>query len=84
MTVRIDHTAHLDQLLPIPTVAGEARDLARRDGANLAEAHLCYHSIEAGTLDPARCGAAKIVIDHFDLGPAERGHGLLTLGDSFG
>src|SRR5207253_5116374 len=31
----IDHAAHLDQLLPVPAVAGEPRDLARGNGANL-------------------------------------------------
>ena len=29
----VDHPAHLDQLLPVPAVASEARDLARADGA---------------------------------------------------
>ena len=27
---RIDHTAHPDQLLPVPTVPGKARDFAGR------------------------------------------------------
>jgi len=31
---------HLDQLLPVPAVTGEPRDLARGNGANLAETDL--------------------------------------------
>ena len=62
-------------------VARETRDLARPDGPNLAKAHLRHHPLEAGALDPTRGGSAKIVIDHLDLGPAERGqtiaHGVL-------
>src|SRR6266481_7944107 len=78
---RVDHAADLDQRLPVSAVAGKTRDLARCDGADLAEAHLCHHPLEAGALDPARSGTAKIVIDHLDLGPAERhkaiAHGIL-------
>src|SRR6516162_7816819 len=33
---RIDHTAHLDQLLPVPAVPGKARDFARRHRPNFA------------------------------------------------
>ena len=77
----VDHAAHLEQLLPIPAVTSKAGDLARRDGANLAEAHLRYHPLEAGALDTARSRTAEIVIDHLDLRPAERGqtiaHGIL-------
>jgi hypothetical protein len=42
---------------------------------------LRYHPLEAGALDAARRGTAKIVIDHLDLGPTECGqtitHGIL-------
>jgi hypothetical protein len=57
------------QLLPIPAVAGETRDLARRDGANLAEAYLRNHPLKAGALDTARSRTAEIFINHFDLRP---------------
>lgn len=46
----IDHAAHLDELLPIPAVAGEARDLAGANRTNLAEANLRHHSLESGAL----------------------------------
>ena len=46
----IDHAAHLDELLPIPTVTSEARDLAGANCTNLTEANLRYHSLEAGAL----------------------------------
>jgi hypothetical protein len=67
--------------LPVPTVAGEAGDLARRDGANLAETDLRHHPLEAGAPDTTRSGTAKIVVNHLDLGPAKRSqaiaHGIL-------
>src|SRR4029079_10781386 len=37
---RVDHTAHLDELLPVPAVAGHARDLAGTNGAHPADAEL--------------------------------------------
>src|SRR5215510_15033423 len=67
----IDHAAHLDQLLPVPAVAGEPRDLARGNGANFAEADLRHHPLKTGALDAACSGTAKIIIDHLDLGPAK-------------
>src|SRR5262249_35933945 len=67
----IDHAAHLDQLLPVPAVAGEPRDLARGNGANLAETDLRHHPLKTGALDAACSGTAKIIIDHLDLGPAK-------------
>ena len=46
----VDHAAHLDELLPIPAVASEARDLAGANRTNLTEANLRYHSLETGAL----------------------------------
>jgi hypothetical protein len=46
----VDHAAHLDELLPISAVAGEARDLAGANRTNLTEANLRYHSLETGAL----------------------------------
>src|SRR5215831_3853826 len=78
---RIDNAAHLDQLLPVPAVAGEARDLAGTHGADLAETYFCDHALEAGALDAACGRTAEIVVDHLDLGPAECrqaiSHGIL-------
>src|SRR5260221_3700434 len=77
----VDHAAHLDQLLPVPAITGEARDLTRTDSSDLAETDLCDNPLEAGALTSARRRAAEIIIDHFDLGPAERRqavpHGVL-------
>src|SRR5258708_12373616 len=49
----IDHAAHLNELLPIPAVAGEARDLAGANRTNLTEANLRYHPLKASALYPA-------------------------------
>src|SRR6202049_3921735 len=49
----VDHAAHLDELLPIPAVASEARDLAGANRTNLTEANLRYYSLKASALYPA-------------------------------
>ena len=49
----IDHAAHLDELLPIPAVASEARDLAGANRTNLTEANLRYQPLKASALYPA-------------------------------
>ena len=78
---RVDDAAHLDQLLPVAAVAGEARDLAGADGADLAEADLGHHPFEARALHAAGRRAAEIVVDHLDLGKTQRRqpvpHGVL-------
>ena len=77
----VDYAAHLDQLLPVPAVTGKARDFPRAYRADLAEAHLRHHALEAGALNAARRRAAKIIIDDLDRRPAERSqttlHGIL-------
>src|SRR3954451_8924979 len=42
----VNHTAHLDQLLPVAAVAREAGDFAGRYCADLAEADLGHHPFE--------------------------------------
>ena len=77
----VDDATHLDQLLPVPAVAGEARHFPRRDRADLAEANLGDHALEAGAGDATRRRATKVVVDNIDLPPAERSqaipHGVL-------
>ena len=84
---RVHHAAHLDQLLPVAAVAGEARHLPRGDGPDLAEADLGHHPLEARAGDAARGGAPEVLIHDLDVRPAERGepiaHGVLQ-GAAFG
>ena len=68
----VDDPAHLDQLLPVTAVAGEARHFPRRDRTDLAQADLGDHPVEARPRDAARRGPAKVVVDRLDAGPAER------------
>ena len=68
---RVDHAAHFDQLLPVAAVRREARDLARRHSADLAETDLRHHAIEPGPGNRASRGAAQILVDDFDLREAE-------------
>jgi hypothetical protein len=44
----IDHPAHLDQLLPLTTVAGKPRHFTSGDDTDVTEAHLGHHPLEYG------------------------------------
>ena len=68
---RIDHPAHLDQLLPVPAVAGEPRHFPGRHRADLAEADLRNHAVESGAFRAAGRRAAEIVVDDVDLREAQ-------------
>jgi hypothetical protein len=57
----VDDTAHLDQLLPVSAVPGEARELTCAHRTDLAETNLGHHSLEAGALYAAGRRAAEIV-----------------------
>ena len=78
---RVDDPAHLDQLLPVAAVAGEARHLPRGHGPDLAQADLGDHALEAGAGHPARGRTPEVLVHHLDLRPAERcqsvAHGVL-------
>jgi hypothetical protein len=79
----VDDTAHLDQLLPVPAVAGKARHLPRRHRADLTKANLGNHALEAGADDAARRRATEVVVDGVDLRPPKCAqtipHGVLQL-----
>src|SRR4029077_5776172 len=68
---RVHHPAHLDQLLPIAAVAGEAGALSGGNRAYFAETNLRDHPLETGAHDAAGGRATEIVVNDFDLGPAE-------------
>src|SRR5450830_591730 len=70
---RVDHAAHLDQLLPVAAVACEARHFPRRHRADLAETDFGHHAFKTNPRDTASRRAAHIIVDGLDLGPAE-GH----------
>ena len=59
----VDDPAHLDQLPPVPAVAREARDLSRRNCADLAKAHLRDHPLEPGAGRSARCRQPEILVE---------------------
>src|SRR4029450_3802860 len=68
----VDDATHLDELLPVAAVAGKARHLPCGDRADLAQADLGHHTLEAGPGHTARGRAAEVIVDRLDLGPAER------------
>src|SRR4029077_1731401 len=63
---------HLDQLLPIAAIAGEAGDFAGRYRADLPEADFGHHPFEPDAWDATRGRPLEIVVHRVDLGPAER------------
>jgi hypothetical protein len=67
---RADQSTELDQHVPVAAVAGETRGLDRQHRTDTAGADRPDQTIEPGSGDPAT-GAAKIVVDDFDRGPAE-------------
>ena len=78
---RVDEAAHLDELLPVAAVAREPRDLPGRHRADLAQADLGDHALEARARGPARRRAAEVLVGDLDLGPAQLhepvAHGVL-------
>ena len=69
---RIDDAAHLHELLPVPAVAGKARDLTGGHGSHLAEANLGDHTVKSSAGYAACRGAPEVVVDRLDLRPTER------------
>ncbi len=67
---RPDEPAELEQRVPVTPVAGQARGLDRHHRADPAFADRSQQLLEPGAAD-ARAGAAEIVVDDADLGPAE-------------
>ena len=67
---RADQAAELEQRVPVAPVAGEPRRLERHDGADPALADRRQQLLEARAGD-AGAGAAEIVVDHLDRGPAQ-------------
>lgn len=64
----IDNSAHHDDLLPVPTVPGEAPDLARGHSADLSKAGFCRRSNPARVTAPAaerpRSSSTVSICDH--------------------
>ena len=73
----VDNTAHLDQLLPVPTVAGEARHLERRHRSDFAKADVGHHPFEAGPRHHSGRGAPKVLIDNLNFRPSQGAQPIL-------
>ena len=68
---RADQAAELEQRVPIAAVARQPRSLDRDHGADPALADRGEQLLEARASDPGT-GAAEIIVDHLDRGPAKR------------
>src|SRR6202042_74573 len=64
---RVDHPAHLHELLPVAAVVREAGDLPGHSSNNLAQAHLRDHALEAGAQGSARGRTPEVLVDYLDL-----------------
>ena len=72
----VDDPAHFDELLPLARVAGEAGQLAGRDGPDLSQTHLGEQALEARASHVPARRLPEIGIDHLDLLPPMRLHAL--------
>jgi hypothetical protein len=67
---RIDHTTHLDEVLPLPTIPGESRHLTGGNTADVAQTDFGHDAFKAGARDRAGGGPTQVFIHHLDLTPA--------------
>ncbi|MGH0263927.1 hypothetical protein T190_11925 [Sinorhizobium meliloti CCBAU 01290] len=63
----IDNSAHHDDLLPVPTVPGEAPGLARGHSAVLSKAGFCHRPVKSSAGHGAGGGSTKVVIHRLDM-----------------
>ena len=63
---RLDQPAQLEQVMPVPAVAGQPRCVEAQHSANLARAERGDELLEAGPGDHSARRAAEIVVDHLD------------------
>src|SRR5580692_180836 len=64
---RIDQAAQLQQMMPVPTIAGETGGVEAKHGADLAGAEPSDQLLEARTCHGAAGGSAEIVVDDIDI-----------------
>lgn len=63
----IDETAQLEQMMPVPAVAGETGGIEAKHSADLAGAEPRDELLEARARHGSARGAAEIVVDHLDI-----------------
>lgn len=70
--------AQLEELMPIPVVACEARRIQAHDQAGFAQTDFRDQRLEAVAVSAGRPGFAKIVVDHMNplAWPTEQGGSL--------
>ena len=56
--------------MPITSIAGKSRGVETKHRANLSGTQGGHQAIEAGAFDGTTCGAAKIIVDHLNIGEA--------------
>jgi hypothetical protein len=77
MRPRVEHSAKLDQVMPVLVVAREARDLSRCDSADIAQTNFGNHPLKSRARTGRLTRPAEIVVNNLDLLPSERLQPLL-------
>jgi len=67
----IDHPADFHELLPLPAVPCKSRNLAGRNGTDLAQADFSHHALKACTRHGPGCGSPQVLVDYLDLAPPQ-------------
>lgn len=67
---RFNQAAQLEEMVPIPSVAGKARCVEAEHCTDLARAQAAHQSFETRTVDSAAGGTTKVIIDHIDIAEA--------------
>src|SRR4051794_12603167 len=66
--------AHIEQRIPVGTIAGQARDVDRENEAHFAQGHPGHKVLETAAVVARRAARTEIAVNHFDVSlmPAER------------
>lgn len=64
-------SAQVDQMVPVPIVAGQTRGLEGEHRTHLLQADRGHQPLESGTLDPPRSGPSQVLVHHLHPAPAQ-------------
>lgn len=62
----VGHTTEIEETIPVGVIAGEARDFQAQDDADVGQRDLGGQTIEPGSIDFARSGTSKVLVDDDD------------------
>lgn len=68
---RRGQSAQVDQVVPVPVVAGQTRGFEGEHRAHLLQADRGHQALEYGSRNPPGSGSSQILVHHFHLAPAQ-------------